>query len=119
MGNLVSTLGVPLAKKVNNFQTLGAVATHTQTVPAAKRWLFYGGSIERDNAATLQCTLTDASDQILVESDTEAAAATRVQLSGLFKVLPHILDAGEKIVLTWGVAQTTPEISLLVLEIDV
>jgi len=119
LGRGAFLLGVPLATKVDNFQTLGAVATHTQTVPAGKRWLFYDGSVERDVNATLQITITDAADHVLVESDTEAAGTTRVQVSGLFKVLPLILDAGEKIVLTWGAGQTTPEISLVVLEVDV
>jgi hypothetical protein len=117
--DIQTTLGVPLAKLITNFQTLGAVATHTQTVPATKRWLLLDGSIERDNAATLQINITDAADQIFIHSNTEAAGTTRVSLASLFSSMPILLDAGHKIVLTWGVAQTTPEISLVVLEIDV
>lgn len=109
----------PGGRRVTNFQTLGAVATHTQTVPAGKRWLLLGGSIERDVNATLQCTITDADDNILIESDTEAAGTTRVQLAGLFKVLPQVCEAGDKIILTWGAGQTTPEISIIILEVEI
>lgn len=121
MTGITPVLGVPIARLVTNFQTLGAVATHTQTVPANRRWLLLDGSIERDVAATLQININDelAAHNLIIHSNTEAAGTTRVQLASLFSSMPIVLDAGMQIELTWGVAQTTPEISLVVLEIQV
>jgi len=105
----------PGGKRVTNVETLGAVAIKTWTVPAGKRWFVLGGYAERDQNATLDIWATDTSDKIIWGRDQEAAGVTNIgwNVPGLL-----VLDATDKFVYTWGAAQTTPEISLLVLEID-
>lgn len=117
LGRSQSSIGVSLATLVTNFQTLGAVATHTETVPAGRRWLLLGGDIERDAAATLQISIRDTANNVIIRSKTEPAGTTRVDVASLFYTMPQPLDPAWDILVTWGVAQTTPEISLEVLEI--
>ena len=78
------------------------------------------GHAERDGNATFDATITDASDKPLGRlCDQVAAGVTAVYLprDEHFVFLP-IVNAGHKIVFTWGAAQTTPEIALVVLELD-
>lgn len=114
----------PGGKLVDNVETLGAVATKTWVVPAKKRWLVIGGYMERDANATADLYITDAADDVVMICAQIAAGVTNIGFGNFatdaeFAFNPFILDAGYKIVITWGAAQTTPEISLLVLEIDI
>lgn len=117
-------LTFPGGRRVTNVETLGAVDTKTWSVPAGKRWLVIGGYAERDQNATLDLKVTDSSDKTIMIHAQIAAGTTNVGFGNFatdseFAFNPFILDAGDKIVLDWGAAQTTPEIALLVLEIDV
>ena len=108
----------------DNVETLGAVATKTWTVPAGKRWLIIGGYAERDVNATLDLKVTDSADKTIMIMPQIAAGTTNIGFGNFatdatWAFNPFILDAGYKIVLTWGAGQTTPEIALLVLEIDI
>jgi len=110
------------AEIVTNVETLGAVATKTWTVTTLKRWLIIGGYAERDANATLDLKITDASDKTIMIFDQIAAGVTNIGF-GCFDTdgwsfEPFPLDEGMKIVLTWGAAQTTPEVALLVLQIE-
>lgn len=109
----------PAGKLVTNFATLGAVATNTFTVPAGKRWLIIYGKAERDANATFDAHITDGTNIIGYLTAQIAAGVTMVHLpnDGHFPCLP-MLDAGYTVVYTWGAAQTTPEVSLVVLEMD-
>lgn len=108
-------------KRVTNVETLGAVATKTWTVPAGKRWLVVGGYAERDQAATLDLKVTDSADKTMMIFDQIAAGVTNIGFGNFdtdgWSFEPFVLEAGDKVVLDWGAAQTTPEIALLVLEI--
>jgi len=103
-------------KRITNVETLGAVAIKTWTVPTGKRWLVLGGYAERDQNATLDMWATDSGDKIIWSKDQVAAGVTNIGwlVDGIL-----IIDAGDKFVYTWGAAQTTPEISLLVLEVGI
>jgi len=114
--------GVPLAKLVTNVETLGAVATKTWTVTSGKRWLVIGGYAERDQSATLDLKVTDSADKTMMIMPQIAAGTTNIGFGNFasdttWAFNPFVLDAGQKVVLTWGASQTTPEIALLVLEI--
>ena len=107
---------------VPNVETLGAVATKTWTVTAGKRWLVIGGYAERDANGTLDLKVTDSADKTMMIFDQIAAGVTNIGFGNFdtdgWSFEPFVLDAGMKVVLTWGVAQTTPEVALLVLETD-
>lgn len=115
---------------MDNFATLGAVSSVTITVPAGKRWILYGGYIERDQNATLTYEIRNAADKNIFGGGTIAAGTSNV-LWGLTAILlgsttfldyfhfpyPLIMEAGSDILISWGAAQTTPEITALVLEV--
>lgn len=109
-------------KRVTNVETLGAVATKTWTVPTNKRWLIVGGYAERDANATLDLKITDSADKTIMIFDQIAAGVTNIGFGNFdtdgWSFTPFVLTAGDKIVVTWGAAQTTPEVALLVMEID-
>jgi len=113
---------VDYAEIVTNVETLGAVATKTWTVTANKRWLIVGGYAERDANGTLDLKVTDAADKTVMIFDQIAAGVTNIGFGNFdtdgWSFKPFWLDAGMKVVLTWGVAQTTPEVALLVLQIE-
>ena len=111
------------AEIVTNVETLGAVATKTWTVPANKRWIVFGGYAERDVAATLDLKVTDSADKTIKIMPQIAAGVTNIGFGNFatdttWHFEPFPLDEGMKIVLTWGAGQTTPEIALLVLQIE-
>ena len=111
-------------KRVTNVETLGAVDTKTWAVPAGKRWLLIGGYAERDAAATLDLKVTDSADVTIMIMPQIAAGTTNIGFGNFatdttWHFEPFVLDGGDKIVLDWGVAQTSPEIALLVLEVDI
>jgi len=113
---------IPAGKRVTNVETLGAVATKTWAVPTAKRWLVIGGYAERDQNATLDLKVTDSADKTIMIMAQIAAGTTNIGFGNFasnstWAFKEFVLDAGDKIVLDWGAAQTTPEIALLVLEI--
>lgn len=112
------TFTFPGGRLIDNFETLGAVATKTWTVPAGKRWVIIGGAFERDTSATLILQLTNAADKVIDSTPLVTAGTTMQYFSDMAYVVPWIADAGMKIVLTWGAGQTSNEITLLVLEID-
>jgi len=112
----------PAGRRVTNVETLGAVSTKTWTVTSSMRWLIIGGYAERDQNATLDLKATDSSNKTIMICEQIAAGTTNIGFGNFatdseFAFNPFILDSGDKIVLTWGAAQTTPEIALLVLEI--
>ena len=110
-------------KRITNVETLGAVATKTWEVPANKRWLIIGGYAERDQSATLDLKVTDSADKTMMIWAQIAAGTTNIGFgafdTGQWPFNPFPLDGGDKIVLTWGASQTTPEIALLVMGIDI
>jgi len=131
----LSVHGQPVAftfiggKLVTNQETLGAVSSKTWTVPSGKRWVILGGYAERDQSATFRVSITDASDKNLMLTELLGAATTDISFGGLNNLpwttglnpmqFPFPVDAGMKIVYTYGAAQTTPEVALLVLEIQI
>lgn len=108
----------PAGKLITNFATLGAVATITFTVPAGKRWLFLDGRAERDANATMDAKITDGTNDMVLATQL-AAGVTDAKIGAMFASLPQVMDAGWEMIYTWGVAQTTPEVTCLVLEIDI
>ena len=103
-------------RRVTNVATLGAVATHAFVVPAGKRWVVLGGYAERDQNATLDIAAQDTGGNIIWFRDQVAAGVTNIGwlVQGIL-----VLDATDQVVYEWGAAQVTPEVSLLVLEIDI
>lgn len=102
------------AKIVTNFEELGAVALKKFTVPAGKRWLVYGGYFERDQNATMDIEAYDSSDNAIYRFKDQYGAGVTNLSWGADIIVP--LDAGMYVKYTWGVAQTTPEVTLLVTE---
>jgi len=110
----------------DNAETLGAVTTHTFTVPANTRWEVYGLYIERDANATLDIELYNAANVLLGEWLSQAAGTSNITVGLVttggvnFHMNAKIpLEAGWYIKVTWGAAQTTPEVACLVEEFDV
>lgn len=115
----------------SNWETLGAGATKSFTVPAGKRWLVLGFmSIEVDVDHTIDIGLYDDADKLLGEITQIGAPGAGTyyfphQISGtaasleFWKMLKGlVLPAGWYVKITWGAAQTTPEVSFPVVEID-
>ena len=113
----------PSGKRLTNVETLGAITSKIWTVPLEKRWLVIGGYAERDASATLDLKVTDSADKTIIIMPQIAAGTTNIGFGNFatdstWAFNPFVLDEGDKVVLTWGDAQTTPEVALLVLEID-
>jgi len=91
------------------------------TVPANKRWFLIGGATFRDVSATLYISLRNSAGNELTRLD-EVGAGTgyRVYPQSTQQIgQPYILDAGEDINMTFGVAQgVTAFATCIVLEID-
>lgn len=131
--SLNTVLALLGGKLVTNFETLGAVATKTFEVPSNKRWIVFGGYAERDQAATFDVLVTDASDKIIMGSGLASSGTGNISWGAMPAFLdtgqslgnmiplnfPIPLDAGMKVVYTWSAGQTTPEVALLVLEYDI
>lgn len=111
-------------KILDNFETLGAVAFKEFVVPAGKRWLVFGGHAERDQSATLVISATNAADKRIFALAEVAAATSNIDWGTVANSTanrtqyPFPLAAGMKVRYQYGAAQTTPEVALLVLEID-
>jgi hypothetical protein len=122
----------PAGKFVSNFETLGAVATKTFTPPSGKRWVILGFmSIEVDVDHTIDIGLYDSADKLLGGITQIAAPGAGKyyfpqQIVGTAESLEFwkmlkgmVLDQGAYVKITWGVAQTTPEVSFPVLEMSI
>jgi len=122
----------PAGKIKSNWETLGAVATKSFTVPTGKAWKVLGFMyVERDANATLDIALHDSDDKKLADLITQVAAGTTnlffpESIAGTagdletWKMLKDlVLPAGWYVKVTWGAAQTTPEVSFPVVEINV
>jgi len=120
----------PAGNILHNYETLGAVATKSFTVPSGKKWLFLGFMyVERDANATLDIALHNEDDDKICDLITQVAAGTTnlyfpeaiaasagdLAVWEMLKNMP--MDAGWYIKVTWGAAQTTPEVCCPVLEI--
>lgn len=119
----------PAGEVKSNHETLGAVATKSFTVPTGKKWIPFGLlSLEVDVDHTIDIGLYDADDNLLGAITQIAAPGAGFyyfpsQISGtaasleFWKMLVHtVMAAGWYIKITWGAAQTTPEVSFPVLE---
>jgi len=116
----------PGGKLLDNFETLGAVTQKKFTVPTGKRWLLFGGYCERDADAKLWVRAFNSADKLLSIIAFYAAGGSDVTfgcgyLSATLNqpmAFPLPLKAGDYIAYDWSVAQTTPEVTLIVLEVD-
>lgn len=99
---------------------------HVFTVPTGKRWLVFGGYFERDANASFTIGIYNSDDKILFIGVTLAAGTTNLTWGMLnttgnvaYKLdHPIPLKAGDYIKYVWGAAQTSPEVTLVVAEID-
>ena len=109
-------------KIVDNFATLGAVALKTFVVPAGKRWQVYGGRAERDVGTTLDIEFYNSDDKLIFAFAQVASGATIISWGVVYTATTHKLsesvplDAGDYVKYTWGLAQTTPEVTCLITE---
>ena len=110
------------AKIVDNFETLGAVATKSFAVPTGKMWLVYGGRAERDVGSTLDIQFYNSDNKLIFAFAQVASGATTISWGLVFTAsaqqmnLPVPLDAGDYVKYTWSMAQTTPEVTCHVRE---
>jgi hypothetical protein len=110
------------AEVKDNAETLGAVATKKFTVGAGKRWLVYGGYVERDRGAALDIAFYNSSDKLIFAFTQVASGATNISWGVVYtasaqqlaEVVP--LDTGSYVKYTWSIAQVTPEVTCLVIE---
>ncbi|GAH92587.1 unnamed protein product [marine sediment metagenome] len=101
------------AEKVNlrllNSSTWDSTTEHEWKVPAGKRWFIYGGMVNRSDSATLIIEYRDTGDNLMMRLVSESAATGPFSWpESSYKVwtgLPLILDPGEHIRFTFGVAQ--------------
>jgi len=121
----------PAGKHVSNYETLGAVATKSFTVPAGKRWIVQGFMvIEVDVDHTIDIGLYDSDDKLMGGITQIAAPGAGTyyfpqQIVGtaasleFWKMLKNlVLGPGWYVKITWGAAQTTPIVAFPVLEVD-
>lgn len=108
----------------DNYEVLGAVALKKFTVPSGKRWIVWGGYCERDAEGTLLIEIYNAADK-LIALILSLAAGTTNQSWGVMCISganvtkmesPFPLDSGMYVKYTWGVQQTTPEVTCLITE---
>ena len=121
----------PAGKYVSNYETLGAVSSKSFTVPTDKLWVVMGFMyVERDANATLDIALHDPDDNKIADLITQVAAGTTnlyfpESIAGTagdletWKMLKNLpLGVGWYVKVTWGAAQTTPEVCFPVRQID-
>lgn len=117
------------AEKVDNYEvdaTSGILWVSTTnfrvTCPASKRWFLIGGVIKRTVSATVIGYVRDSSDNILHKLCDEAAATATTNFPDKDYVTGQgfVLDAGDDVSLTFGVAQNASAYaSCVVLEVDI
>ena len=123
-----------VAKKVNNYDvdaTAGGLWTSTTTYqatcPAGKRWFLIGGVVSNSASGTTLAQVHDAADAVIHQLAVIAAStgvkpypnqnssADHMQIP-----TPIVMDAGEYVLVTCGVAQGAGAFaSCVVLEVDV
>lgn len=117
--------------KINNYledatSTWDSTTVVTFTVPTGKRWYLRGGTIYRTVASTCTCFLHDSSDAPLLQLGNYAAGTGRAGYPNSdgttategYKAVPIVMDAGEYIKLTFGVAQdASASVSCVVMEV--
>lgn len=90
------------------------------TVPAGERWFLYGGTVTRDANQTLIVTVKDASDQTVIQLDSQGAGtgltAYPNQASTGAIVFPLPMDAGYYVDITCGGAQGAGAIATIYYE---
>lgn len=104
---------------VTNQADAGNVSTHRFTVPANKKWLLMYAYAERDTSATFDAEILDTADAHIGRlCDQVSAGTTNIDLPR-DALWPNIivLDSGFDVLFTWGAAQTSPLVALVVLEI--
>lgn len=112
----------PGGRLVTNFEEKGAGDTVQFIVPDERRWVILGGRGERDVNATFDVYLRDALGNLILHMHTAGASLVACcwvpgaigtdERGGLM-----VADNGMYVEYVWGVAQTSPEVSCLVLEI--
>lgn len=108
----------------DNYEVLGAVTTKSFIVPAGKRWLVIGGTAERDVSASMQIEIYNASNKVALRGAYTAAGTTLISWGSMAVVaadrigFPILLETGMYVKYTWGAAQTSPEVTCLVMEYD-
>ena len=110
---------------VDNAETLGAVATHRFTVPAGKRWRVQSVYTEVDTSATLLIQAFSAANELLFDMYFQAASTNNISLGPStlianrnYPLMAFYLESGCYILVTWGAAQGTPEVSCTVFEVN-
>lgn len=130
--NSIFTELLTVAKKVTEFLEDATIAfdsttEHKITCPVDKRWFLIGGCTGRDNSSTLDITIRNASDEILLWMEDSAAGTGQTSWPSLVAATKHIIhsrliivDAGEYVSWIWGTAQgASATLSYSYLEIDV
>jgi len=106
---------------VDNYKLAGNVSSTEITVPTGKKWMLYGGFIERDANASLKVTIKNSGGNTLFESDLLAADTTNITYgvfgdSSIPISHPIPMDAGSIIAISWGALQTNPRVCAVVKE---
>ena len=103
-----------------------STTVQSYTVPANKRWVLFGGHVNRDvqtGTATLLVDVYNESDKLILRLDTQANATGTTgypnATSAAAFVFPMPMDAGWYVKITIGEAQdTAATASCVVLEFD-
>lgn len=112
-------------RPVLQFTHLGAVTSHSFTVPAGKRWLVFGGEVERDANAALSLYVYNAADELIMVIFSEGAgvaehdwgvwvSSTPTESRSISH--PILLGSGDYLKVVWGAAQTTPVVTIAYVE---
>lgn len=110
---------------LHNLQDIGAVDTVNFTVPLGRKWLPLGGKTERDvNAAFYQNLYDPGPTNMIMAIDGFGAGVTTLSFPEASNINAASgfwgrcwLQSGWVLQYSYGVAQTNPEVSLVVLEV--
>lgn len=128
---MISTALLTLARKVSVYledatTAFDSTTAHAITCPAGKRWFLIGGITGRDVSSTLDITVKNVSNAILMWLEDSAAGTGASSYPSIVAANKHmihnrliILDVGEYVAWAFGTAQgASAYLSYNYLEVD-
>lgn len=112
---------LPGGKIVTNLDEAVSGTTKVFSCPTGKRWIILYGKAQRDTSGTFTAVIRDSNDKTIGHlCDDVSAGTTDVFLpNDAHWPCRPVIDGGMDIIFTWGASQTSADVALVVLEIDI